>query len=218
MNDLSTDLQLFLDELTQFGSQEERKLDLLSAKTQYFSYIGEVFEDDRQFEIRMSGFLDWYLFDRRQPGLGLSPVQECYLESIRARNAARARGFRGLTETLHSLFSVSKVSAGGVLVTDLISKLPFEVSERRAMKGIEEGDLLETRLIPFGGSLFFSQSLCVHPRVAAPLVLAESRRRSLESGEERQKFIWECAKMSLKVDRYRQISVEKIYDFRNRVI
>ena len=33
-----------------------------------------------------------------------------------------------------------------------------------------------------------------------------------------RELTWECAKMALKSERYRQISVEKIYDFVNRTL
>jgi hypothetical protein len=51
--------QPYLDELISFGSTEVRKPDLLAAKAEYFQMTGEVFEDDKSFELRMSSFLDY---------------------------------------------------------------------------------------------------------------------------------------------------------------
>ena len=47
----------------------------------------------------------------------------------------------------------------------------------------------------------------------------EIKRRKKEEPEKSVKdLVWECARMALKVDRYRQIAVDKIYDFRNKKI
>jgi hypothetical protein len=59
--------QPYLDQLIAFGSQEPRKADLLEAKAEYFRLTGEVFEDDKIFELRMASFLDYYLYDRVSP-------------------------------------------------------------------------------------------------------------------------------------------------------
>ena len=47
----------------------------------------------------------------------------------------------------------------------------------------------------------------------------EIKRRKKEEPEKSVKDLaWECARMALKVDRYRQIAVDKIYDFKNKKI
>ena len=66
--------QPYLDQLIAFASTEERKPDLLTAKAEYFQRTGEVFEDDKQFEMRMASFLDYYLFDRKRPESGQTPA------------------------------------------------------------------------------------------------------------------------------------------------
>jgi len=40
------------------------------AKADYFRLTGEVFEDDKLFELRMASFLDYYLYDRVSPLTG----------------------------------------------------------------------------------------------------------------------------------------------------
>jgi hypothetical protein len=166
----------------------------------------------------MASFLDWYVFDRRHPVSERTPVQELYMQYVTDSHSARAAGFRGLTETTLGLFHVDKVSTSNVWVSDVFSKLDYLVTERRTLKGIEVGDVIETRLLPFGDEVLFSQALCVHPKAAVPLILREASIRASTGEAGRLPFVWECAKMSLKVDRYRQISVEKIYDFKNKRI
>ncbi|HMK71927.1 MAG TPA: hypothetical protein VK454_01235, partial [Myxococcaceae bacterium] len=75
-----------LDALVGFASSEERKPELLLAKAEYFRLTGEVFEDDRRFELRMACFLDYYVFDHRPPATGLTAAEELH----RAQAAAGA--------------------------------------------------------------------------------------------------------------------------------
>ena len=44
------------------------------------------------------------------------------------------------------------------------------------------------------------------------------RRKKKEPERSPKELAWECAKRALKMDRYRQIPVEKIYDFENNLI
>ena len=64
--------QPYLEQLIAFATAEARKPDLLTAKAEYFERTGEIFEDDKQFEMRMASFLDYYLFDRRYPQVRLA--------------------------------------------------------------------------------------------------------------------------------------------------
>ena len=208
--------QAHLDQLIAFASAEERKADLLAAKAEYFQRTGEVFEDDKSFEMRMASFLDYYLFDRVSPATGKTPAQELHERTQQAGNAEDIAAFRGFTETVHGLFEVRKLGKGLVRLRELHSGKDYEVTERRQVAGLEKGDILEARLIPYTGHLWFSSAFCYHPREAVKPILKEvKRRKKKEPQRAPRELVWECAKLALKVDRYRQIPVEKIYDFEN---
>jgi hypothetical protein len=206
--------QPYLDELIAFGSQEARKPDLLSAKAEYFRLTGEVFEDDKIFELRMASFLDYYLCDRVSPVSGQTPAGELY--QLRQQSAApeEANAFRCFTETVHGLFEVRKLGKGMVRLRELFSGKDFDVTERRHVAGLETGDVIEARLIPFAGHLLFSAAFCFHPRAAVKSIKAEVKRwKKKEPDRPPVELVWECARRAMKVERYRQIAVEKLYDF-----
>lgn len=211
--------QPYLDELTAWASSEERKPDLLEAKAEYVKGTGEVFEDDKAFEMRMASFLDYYLFDRKSPNTGKTPAQE-YFELKQAQlPPEQANAYRSFTETLHGLFEVRKLGKGMVRMRELFSGKDHDVTERRQLAGLEKGDILEARLIPFGGHLWFSPAFCFHPRQVSKLIVKEVKRRKKKEPERPQlELVWDCARRALKADRYRQIAVEKIYDFENSPI
>jgi hypothetical protein len=207
--------QPYLDQLITFASDEERKADLLSAKAEYFRLTGEVFEDDKVFEQRMASFLDYYLYDRLSPR-GLTPALELYRHKQQQGPSEEAQAFRCFTETVHGLFEVRRLSPGVVRLRELFSGKDFDVTERRSMAGLTKGDILEARLIPFSGHLLFSAAFCYHPRAAEKAIRKEVKRRKKKEPErEPRELAWECAKRALKVDRYKQLPIERLYDFEN---
>ncbi|WP_225409364.1 hypothetical protein [Stigmatella hybrida] len=211
--------QPYLDQLTAFGSEEPRKADLLEAKAEYFRLTGEVFEDDKLFELRMASFLDFYLYDRVSPLTGKTPAVEFYEQRLQAVAPEEANAFRSFTETVHGLFEVRKLGKGVIRLRELFSGKDFDVTERRHIAGLETGDILEARLIPFGGHLLFSSAFCYHPRPAVKSIKAEVKRRKKKQPDSSpQEFVWECARRALNVERYRQIAVEKIYDFQSKIL
>lgn len=211
--------QRFLDQLIAFASAEPRKAALLEAKADYFQHTGEVFEDDKVFEARMASFLDYYLFDRPAKETGQTPAQELYREQLRAVPPEEAAAFRGFTETIHGLFEVRKLGQETVRLRELFSAKDHDVTERRQMAGLQKGDILEARLIPFGGNLWFSAAFVFHPREAAKLILKEvKRRKKRDPAANPRELTWDCSKRALKTERYKQIAVEKIYDFENNFL
>ncbi len=217
--DPSPSFQPFLDQLIAFASTEERKPDLLAAKAEYFGLTGEVFEDDKSFELRMASFLDYYLFDRKTPASGKTPAEEMHEARAVEASPEEAAAFRNFTETRHGLFEVRRVGKGIVRLRDLFTEKDFDVTERRQVAGLEKGDLIEARLIPFAGHLLFSSAFVYHPREASKLIRKEVKRwkKKLPDRSSRE-LAWECAKRALKADRYRQIAVEKIYDFEGKLV
>ncbi len=211
--------QPFLDELIAFASSEEKKPELLLAKAEYVKLTGEVFEDDKQFETRMASFLDYYLFDRVSGQTGKTPAQEFHEQAKATGNEERANSFHGFTETLHGLFEVRKLGKGTVRLRELFSGKDHDVTERRQLVGLEKGDLIEARLIPLGGHLLFSAAFCYHPKGSFKAILKEVKRRKKKEPERAPlEMVWDCSKRALKVDRYRQIAVEKIYEFEKKTI
>lgn len=220
MDAQSLSYQPYLDQLIAFASAEPRKADLLTAKAEYVRATGEVFEDDKMFEARMASFLDYYLFDRPSPLTGLTPAAELYRERQGvAALPEEVNAFRSFTETVHGLFEVRKIGKGMVRLRELFSGKDFDVTERRTTAGLESGDILEARLIPFGGHLLFSAAFCFHPRVAAKSIKAEIKRRKKKQPERApRELTWECARRALNLERYKQIAVEKIYDFEQKTL
>ena len=211
--------QPYFDQLIAYASAEPKKPALLEAKAEYFQLTGEVFEDDKVFEQRMASFLDYYVFDRPSPQTGKTPAQELYEEQREKVGPEAAVPFRAFTETIHGLFEVRKLTDDGVRLRELFSAKELQVSERRRLAGLEKGDILEARLIPFSGFLLFSSAFVFHPREASKLILRQVKKLKKAAPETNpRELAWDCSRRALKTERYKQIAVEKIYDFENNPI
>ena len=208
----------FLEELIAFATPDETKPDLLEARTQWVEKNGEVFDEDRDVEQRMAGFLEHYACDRVAPHFGKTPARQRYEQSLREDSPERAAAFRTFTESVHGIFEVRRIAAGVVRLRGLFSGITWDVTERRQIVGLKTGDVLEARLLPFAGHIHFSPSYCFHPHEAAAQIKAEAKRLLKAGTAQERAFVHDCAQRSLKVQRYRQIAVERIYDFAARKV
>jgi hypothetical protein len=189
---------------------------LMAARRDHFARHGEPHEEDKSFELRMNGLLDFYLFDHRD-GAGPTTL-DLYLQAEGQRLAPEAAAaLRELEGNRHGLFEVRRIQPGRVVLRDVFRGDDHEVAERRQVAGLEKGDLLEARLLPFDGQLHFSGAYLYHPREARKLVLAEVKRRIKAAGRggrpDVEAFLAQLSRMAFKLERYRNVRLESIYDF-----
>ncbi len=205
------------ERLLSWATAEPRKDDLLEARREHFARYGEPHEEDRSYEIRVNGMLDHYLYDFRPAG-GVGTTLERFLEAEAPSLAPEElRTYRDLASNVHGLFEVRKISDGQVRLRDVFSGADHDVTERRQVAGLEKGDLLEARLLPFDGALYFSGAFLYHPREARKKILAEVKRLRKAAGKgaqpDVQAFLATLSQMSMKLERYRNVRLESIYDF-----
>lgn len=194
---------------------EGREEELLKAKAAYFDQTGEVHEEDRSFEGRMASFLEHFLFDRPLDTLGVPPAA-AFLEAEGATLLPEDRdAFQAFTRTVFGVFEVKKLGTRlGLRVREIVSRESYEILERRELVALSRGDILNARLVPLRGEHVFSGSFIYHPREARKAILDEAkRRRKREAETSSAPLASELAKMALKLERYRNVSVENIYRF-----
>ncbi len=79
--------------------------------------------------------------------------------------------------------------------------------------GLEIGDLFEARLVPAGGTWHFSTSFTYHPREMTPVIVREIKKRKKQGAVDVRALLWELERMSLQADRFKNVSIEAIYNF-----
>jgi hypothetical protein len=210
-------LQEMHDRLLAWASAEPRREALLQARRAYFEQFGEPHEEDKSFETRMNGLVDHYLYDFR-PGEGSGTTLDLFLrEAGREFTTDLLAEYRELGRNVHSLFEVRRIRPGEVRLRDVFSREDHDVNERRQMAGIAKGDLLEARLLPYQGRLFFSGAFLYHPPEARKAIEAEVKRLRKAAGKQKRPdvgaFLAQLSRMAFKLERYRNVRVESIYDF-----
>jgi hypothetical protein len=209
-------LQGLHERLLSWASAPPRDQELLRAKREHFEQHGEPHEEDRSYEVRVNRMLDAYLYEWR-PGSGGTAVERFVEAEGPSLPPAELEAFRALVQSVHGLFEVRKIKDGRVRLRDVFSGRDLDVTERRQVAGLDKDDLLEARLLPFDGGLWFSGAFLYHPREARKAILAEVKRmrKATPKGAELdvKPFLARLSRMALKMERYRNVRLESIYDF-----
>jgi hypothetical protein len=212
-------IQPQIDFLLQWVAAETEEL--LRGKEEYFAQTGgEVHADDRCYEQRMQAFFNWFLFDRRQAD-GSTPVERFLREKGAELPAKDKDILLGFTQSKLSLYEYratrgglfSRPGKGQVRVRDTLSGKDYDVTERRQMHGLEIGDLFEARLVPVQRTWHFSTSFTYHPREVFPAIRKEIKRRKKQGEVDARALVWELERMGLQHERFRNVSIEAIYNF-----
>jgi len=205
------------ERLLSWASADPQDPLLLAARQDHFARYGEPHEEDQSYERRMNGMLEAYLFDWR-PGADAPTALERFLVSQAAGlGADEVAAFRALGANRHGLFEVRKLEPGQVRLRDVFTGEDLDVTERRQLAGLAKGDLLEARLMPFEGKLWFSGAFLYQPREARSRILAEVKRLKKAAGKlgrpDVAVLLATLSRMAFKLERYRNVRLESIYDF-----
>jgi hypothetical protein len=208
------------EKLLAWATADARKEELLAARRDHFERYGEPHEEDKSFETRMNGMLDHYLYDFRPPGSSDTTIEIFMREEAPNLTTEELALYRVLAKNVHGLFEVRKIKLGEeIRLRDVFTDGEYDVTERRHIVGLEKGDILEARLLPYEGRLFFSGAFLYHPQEVRRAILAEVKKQKKEASKsgvqpEVRGFIALLSRMAFKLERYRNVKVESLYDFR----
>ena len=210
--------QKYLDPIIEEFTTGEYYREVYQAKQEYFDKAGIVYEDDPEFEERMSLFLDWYIFDRDLPGVDLPPIKYFYRKNEARFKSEEIAIYQDLCNTIKSLFRLKgKAWRGNFLVVqDFFSGKKHKVIPPEAHQAFSPGDIFEARLIPFQGSFEFSRGTCFHPREMESFILSEIKKVRFQDKSRQTKLIHQLAAMKLKHQRFAHIDVSHIYTFESK--
>ena len=207
------------EKLLAWATADARKEELLAARRAYFDLHGEPHEEDKSFEARMNGMLDYYLYDFRPPASLETTLETFMREEGPQLTTDDLAHYRVIGRNVHGLFEVKKIKASELRLRDVFTDVDHDVTERRQMLGLEKSDLLEARLLPYDGALYFSGAFLYHPQEVRRTILAEVKRLKKQAGKgnrpDVESFLATLSRMAFKLERYRNVKVESLYDFRH---
>ena len=207
--------QPYLEEITRFAAEGDLAPELQRAKIEFTRRTGDMFETDPSFERRIAAFLEWYVLDRKisfRPEL--TPAELYVLQKGAALAEQDRNRYAGLTQTVLSLFEFKRAKAEHLTVRDLLTGEKIEVFERRKLAGLESGDLLEARLVPFDGLLLFADAYYCHPRDARKEILAATKRHrksGTDGAAARIDMVHRVAYFANRSERYKHLDPRQVF-------
>jgi hypothetical protein len=201
-----------LDELaTRYGGPGY-KSEISSAREDYFTRSGKVFEDDAEVhEARTVAFLEWYVIERPLAG-GVPPVIEALQKhpADTAVDVARAEALACVATSHRSLFDIAHVDENTVELEDILGGARFKVAERRSTIGFEVGAIVEARVVWEGQNPVFAKTFLFHPRDARAEIL-DVVDSSLSAGNHRDEIMFHLAQLYLRWHRHGHTNAARIY-------
>lgn len=211
------------DELVGRATQDET--DVRLAREEWSVQTGRVHPDHELYGERSDAFVEWYVLDRRGPD-GLTAVERALLptaaltptgdgaeQALAAAPPIDRATCLALRAAHRSLFFVRELQPGGARVDDVLGGAQFEVDERRSLRGVQPGDLFETRVVPDPERpyrLVFSRAMLFHPRGVSTAVF-EHARAARARREPRAVVLARLQRLRLRCLAYKHVAPLRIY-------
>jgi hypothetical protein len=159
----SQTLEYYLDKLVDFIQESRFEADLRRAKKEYFGTPVPRFKDEAEYDINVSNFLDWYIFDRPVRALGKTPLV-LYIEELDdERPAEEGVVYRDFLEGRYSLFRLRKKTGAGCYLEDLLSDQIFFIGELKLLPRFTRHNNLAARILKFRGDFKLASALDLIP-------------------------------------------------------
>lgn len=206
-----------IDKMTLHYTGGTYKDEVARAKHLFFDEAGIMDEENSQFEMRMTQFLEWYLFTRPLDNKGRPPVQDA-LESNECKFEDAERPLvQDLANTRHSLFEFLKIRGDDVHIKDLFSGKKLVIKGSPIRVGFSRQELFDARLIPHGDSFIFAKAFCIHPEEASKFILEEVRKLKKSEPVLQEALMLRLLKMRYKYEQYRHLKLDHVYTNEKKV-
>lgn len=206
--------QHYYEEVARFAAEGELTAELQLAKKEYIKRTGDLFETDASFERRIAIFLEWYILDRKisfRPEL--TPAELFIMQYGKSMDENNCNSYASLTRTELSIFEIISFKHEKIKVKNLLTGKKLLIFERRKPAGLEIGDILEARIIPFDDLFLFSDCYFCEPREARKEILAAAKkfRKTKSTENDKIAFVHQVEFLANRSERYKHINVRKIF-------
>lgn len=200
-----------LEKLLQIYTSDVFKKEVAEARRDFFEDAGILNEESHSFELRLSQFLDWYLFTRELSEFHIPPVQL----ALHGKELVWTEDERALIDALggchHSLFEFSKVRGNDIHVKDLFDGKKYVLKESDVNVGFNSDELFEARLLPYQENYIFAKGFCFHPSEVRRFILQEVKKVKQLNRIDREALMLRLMKMRYKHEQYGHIRLDYIY-------
>ncbi|MFC2077130.1 hypothetical protein ACFLT7_08610 [candidate division KSB1 bacterium] len=157
------DLEYYLDKLVDFIQGDRFEADLRRAKKEYFGTPVPRFKDEAEYDLNVSNFLDWYIFDRPVRSLGKTPLVLYVEELDEGRRDEEGPVYEEFLDGHYSLFRLRKKTGTGCYLEDLLSSRIFFVGDLKLLPRFTRNNNLAVRILRFRGDYKLASALDLVP-------------------------------------------------------
>jgi len=189
--------------------------EVTEAKHEFFDRAGILDEANTDFEMKMSQFVDWYLFSRPLRKHGQTPLAMALVPGQGPLTREDQTHLENLHKSIHSLFEFVKVKGEDVHVKDVFSAQKHVIKKSPITVGFNRDELFEARLIPIEDSFQFSKAFCFHPPQVTNIILKEVKKVKKLGAQElpkaKEALLVRLFKLRYKHEQYKHLDVREIY-------
>jgi hypothetical protein len=191
--------------------------EVAAAKTEFFDEAGVVDEESVHFEMRMTQFLEWYLFTRKLSSKAISPAQFCLQDESYKIESSDKKIYESLAGSHHSLFEFLKIRGEDIYIKDLFNGEKTIIRNSQIQIGFSREEFFDARLIPVNDDFVFGKSFCFHPEDARKYILSEVDKIKNGDHELHDALMTRLIKMRYKYEQYRHLKLSDVYSNERKV-
>ena len=200
-----------IERLTLHYTGGSYKDEVARAKHEFFDEAGIVDEESAQFEMRMTQFLEWYLFTRPLEGRETAPAKHALQGGEFGYEPAEQEALESLANTRHSLFEFLKIRGEDVHIKDLFTGKKIVIEKSPVRVGFSREQIFDTRLVRSGDTFVFTKAFCLHPEEATKFILAEVKKLKKAEPILQEALMLRLLKMRYKYEQYKHLKLEHVY-------
>ena len=193
------------------------KSEAVAAKREFFDEAGIMDEENNQFEMRMTQYLEWYLFTRPLAASQLSPTRHAFESGEFAMTEAERPLIENLAKTRHGLFEFLHIRGDDIHVKDLFVGKRLVIRNSAIRVGFSRGEIFDTRLIPYEDTVVFAKAFCFHPEEASKFILGEVKKLKKSDPMLQEALMLRLLKMRYKYEQYRHLKLDHVYTNERKV-
>ena len=168
-------VQKLIEQLFEFAAKSIPSEKIFKAKRVYQKETGEIYEDDKSYNTRMTLFLEWYLFDNYQEEKSKTILEILLEENPKIWNPDQISTFNEFNENIQGLFLVKKVKKDCVKVLNLFTDDIYLVHENDSDLIFRKNNIFQGRIICFQKQYCFTGNFCFHPEKIHKYIMPEIR-------------------------------------------
>ncbi len=204
------EINSLIEQAIQFYSSKERLDEWLVAQKQYESLVGEVSQEQDEYEQHMNSFYEWFLFSYR-PNEALQTKMEIFLleqntdeETLMVMRSIELSLFEYLGS---SLFKKN-------VYVDHGSGKKFSLSRNHRELFFIKEDIFLGHRGQLDGEFFFLEGLMTLARESKKVVLKELKQiRKEHNPWKLLDFFYQTSKLNSRFQHYKHVPVEKIFKY-----